>query len=413
MPLLTLLLLFIFAPSVHAQECACPVVQCDPCQRRLVIDSQKIQCTAERSVVCENVVCENVDNYFQCLAGAPSHHVPAEDAISRMSIPQFKEPAVPMSTPIELPQFKHFAPVETTISSDEKPVKARLREPASPTKNVDLAPQSIIHKGQTHSYSVSAVEKVLPLQLHGLLSAKIDGKKIRPVKTQSIAAREGVVSSIHKGAGTLTYGKLSARFEMAANSEVRFSKEDDHLVVYPTRGTVHFKKITAPQMLIIDAGDWRLGKATGDVSWSLKNNEAIIDNSKGTALLRRDQLIAPSETIPEGMELVVSEDYGIVHADRDGQSFKKTYQLDEKIKSTKARRVLASTAIANEGCAQPHGEVQQCAWKCFGAKGKSCINSDTTQCVRFTCSMGGEWKLPTRVSGRECKASGVEVHACN
>lgn len=412
MPFLLQLFLFISAPFSTAQECACPVVQCDPCQRRMVLDSQKLQCTPEKSVVCDNVVCENVDNYFQCLAGAPSLHLPAEDASSRMSTPQYPGSNV-VTTPVELPnlEFQHFNDVETTIMADEKPgTVLRLRGPASSKKREVIAPAE---GDESWNHLKESKEKIAPLHFAGLYGAKWNGKKMRASKTQSFLDEDGTLSTAQKQSATFSFGAIKGRLDLAAHSEVRVIKEDDHLVFHPLKGSVALKNISAPHMVIFDVGEWRVGKTAGDMRWSQKKNDALIENSKGEAFLRRDQLIAKSESLPEGMELVISDDYGIVHADRDESQWKKTYQLHEKSSSPKQRRVLASSSISSEGCAQPRGEAQQCAWKCFGAKGKSCVNSETTQCVRFTCSLGGEWKMPTRVSGKECKANSVEVHSCN
>lgn len=403
--------MLIFSPLGHAQECSCPIVQCDPCQRRMVIDSQKVQCTLEKNIVCENVVCENVDNYFQCLAGAQSLHIPAEDAISRMSTPQYKEA---VTAPIELPglEFQHFNTVEATISPDERPgTLPRFRGPANSRKDVE--PVNLEKEEPWDHLKEKPQGQSEPLVFKGLFSAMIDGKKIRMAKLHTLTKTESVISAKHKQSATFQYGKISGRMELAPHTELRIVKDEDHLVIHPISGRVTVKNIQAPQMLILDAGEWRIGKIDGEMRWSLNNKDAMVENIKGAAWLRRDQLIAKSEQIPEGMELVISEDYGIVHADKETLLRKPVYQLQEKVQLPKQRRVLASTAIASEGCAQPQAEVQQCAWKCFGAKGKSCVNSDTTQCVRFTCSMGGEWKLPTRVSGKECKANSIEVHHCN
>lgn len=415
MPLLLHFLLFFTSPFSHAQQCSCPVVQCDPCQRRMVIDSQKVQCTPDKNIVCENVVCENVDNYFQCLAGAQSMHLPIEDAFARMSTPQFKESA-PVAKPVELPglEFQHFSTVETKISPEEKPGPLpRLRGPASSRKTAVAVPA--LEKQQYIESAKQIQEKTMPLLIQGLTSATIDGKKMRVAKAHTLTGAESVLAAPHKQTVTFTYGKVSGHMVIAPGSEIRIVKEDEHLVFHPVKGRIVIKKITAPDMLIVDAGEWRVGKTDGEVRWSHKNKDTVVENAKGKALLRRDQLIAKSEAIPEGMELVISDDYGIVHADQESLSKSKApaYELNEKTSAPKQRRVLASQSIANEGCAQPQGEVQQCAWKCFGAKGKNCENSETTQCVRFTCSLGGEWKLPTRVPGKECSARTVEVHPCN
>lgn len=401
---------FVFTSISAAQECSCPVVQCDPCQRRIVIDTQKIMCTAEKSVVCENVVCENVDNYFQCLQGASAQFVPPENPQDRMTdprMPTLSTPEQPIAFPdLDLQDFKHFNHIESTISPEEKP--GVVRGLASQHKTSAVKPAKVQQEPE-YPWLKEKSEAKIPFVFHGLYNAAFDGQKIKPIKKHTLNRASTVLTAYQKQVFTFELGKTRAQMVLAKNSELRISQEDDHVIIHPIKGQMWVRQIAAENMMVFDVGEWRIGKMNGDMRWSFKNSDTVFYNAKGSALLRRDQLIAKSEPIEAGIELIVSAEYGIVHADHDVPPKDKEFKLREGVKST---RMLASSPMASEGCAQPKGEAQQCAWKCFGGKGKACENSQTTQCVRFTCSLGGEWKLPTRVPGKECRGQSVVVNSC-
>ncbi|MCC6137542.1 MAG: hypothetical protein IT287_02840 [Bdellovibrionaceae bacterium] len=435
MAFLISMFLLVISPFSTAQECSCPVVKCDPCQRRFVIDTQKVQCTPDKSVVCENVVCENVDNYFQCLAKAPAQYVPVENIEDRMTDPRMggvRMPAAAAQAPKATPEFapvpkeypeidfQHFNHVDSTISTDEKPgVGVVPRFAKLHADAVKAAPLAKEEKSQdSDSFVYFKEEKTEPILFRGLYNATVDGKKVKYGKTQSIVGLEGVVRAQQKQSVWVDYGATHSRWIMSSGAVVRFVKDDKHLIAYPEKGNFIVHDISAKDMLVFDAGDWRVGKAKGGLRWTQKGSDVVIKNEKEKALLRRDQLIAKSEWIDKGTELVISDDYGIVHADQEVPPRDKEFRLKDKSVSpvaTGKTRVLASSPISNDGCAQPTGQTQQCAWKCFGSnsKNKTCLNSENTQCVRFTCSLGGEWKLPTRVPGRECNTQSVVVDSCH
>jgi hypothetical protein len=400
----------VFTSVSTAQECSCPVVQCDPCQRRIVMDAQKIMCTADKSVVCENVVCENVDNYFQCVQGASAQYIPPENPQERMTdprIPEVSNPQQPIAFPdLDLQDFKHFNHIDSTISPEEKPVVHRGL--ASKNKKVTPsahAPEEI----EDYPWLKEKKEAKVPFVFQGLYNAAFDGKKIKPLKKHILNDTSTLLTAYQKQVFSFEFGKTHAQMVLAKDSQLKISQEDNHVIIHPIKGQMWVRKISAENMMVFDGGEWRIGKMDGDMRWSFKNADTVFYNAKGAALLRRDQLIAKSESIEAGVELIVSMEYGIVHADHDIAPKDKEFRLRDRATST---RVLASSPIANQGCEQPKGETQQCAWKCFGGKGKGCENSQTTQCVRFTCSMGGEWKLPTRVPGKECRGQSVVVNSC-
>lgn len=418
-------IVFLWSSISSAQECSCPVIKCEPCQRRLVIDSQKIQCTAEKSVLCENVVCENVDNYFQCIAGAPGRYLPTENLQERFTEPRLP----PMATPLaEAPQivkpvvpeldFQHFNQIETKVFLEEKPGVGIRRNIASQEviankKSKDLIKKDLLN-AEPSTVPSSLVVTEVPFVMSGLKSARINGKKITKTKKYIHKDTIAVVSTKQKEFFKIIFGETQAQLEMNSGSEIRFEKEGAHLVLYPQIGDFVIKEIFAKEMIVFDAGEWRVGKSTGQLRWTTKQTDVVIKNEKEHAFLRRDQLIAKSESIDPGMELVISSDFGIVYAEQDTPQTRQKWNLKTAFSGKKNQRLLASSALAMNGCTEPKGEVQQCAWKCFGAKNKSkqCTNSEVTQCVRFTCSIGGEWKLPTRVPSNECQAHSVVVDSC-
>lgn len=399
-----LLLSFSFFMSV-AQECSCPVIQCDPCQKPVVLGTQKVMCSPEKSIVCKNVVCENVDNYFQCVAGAYPQHVPVEDALKRITDPDLLDAPVVIPPETFKAEFKHYDHMIETQTID--------KEPSPQVRQRDLASL----KSEKRSVQIESQEILKPqwpqFILRGSLAISADGaavKKLKIFKTD----KDTVLLKFPKAQSFwMDYAGASAFWKVSAGTEIVFSKEDSHLAIHPKKGDVTVDSIDAKDMLVIDAGLWRLGKSTGSVKIAVTAEGLSLRNKKGQAFLRKDQLIAKSESVDEGMELVISQDFGIVHSDKTPEEPLRKLQLQDL--GASKRRVLASAAIDIDGCSNPRGDIQQCAWKCFGAKKKSkgCENTETTQCVRFMCSLGGEWKLPTRVSGKECKADAIVVDSCN
>jgi hypothetical protein len=369
-------------------------------------------CTAEKSVICENVVCENVDNYFKCQQGAAPQYVPVEKILDRVTDPRLSSepPLPPVVLPdLDLQDFQHFNHIETKISAEEKPMRTHLRAPTSDNSGKEKRSAST-QTQEEFPWLKEKKEVSVPLIFFGLYNASLDGVKLRSQKKHSVSRSEAVLSAQQKQVFKIEFGKTKASMVMAKNSQLRLAKEEGQLVLYPLKGQMWIKAITTKDMIVFDIGDWRIGKMSGDLRWGFKNTDVVVYNAKGEALLRRDQLIAKSESLHEGTELIISDDYGIVHADRDVLVKDKEFYLNQSSRST---RMLASSPIATSGCLQPKGQAQQCAWKCFGGQGKKCENSQNTQCVRFTCTMGGEWKLPTRVSGKECRGSAVVVNSCN
>lgn len=399
-----LLLSFSFFMSV-AQECSCPVIQCDPCQKPVVLGAQKVMCSPEKSIVCKNVVCENVDNYFQCVAGAYPQHVPVEDVLQRITAPDLLEAPVIIPPETFKAEFKHYDHMIETQTIDKEPSpQMRQRDLASLKKE----------KSAVVKEPLEILKPKLPqFILRGSLAISVDGgvsKKLKIFKTD----KDSVFLKFSKAQTFwMDYAGASAFWKVSAGTEIEFSKEESHMAVHPKKGDVLVESIDAKDMLVIDAGLWRLGKSMGSVKLAVTQEGISLKNKKGQALLRKDQLIAKSEPIDEGMELVISQDFGIVHSDKSHEEPLRKLHLKES--SASGRRVLASAAIDIDGCSNPKGDLQQCAWKCFGAKKKSkgCENTETTQCVRFMCSLGGEWKLPTRVSGKECKSEAIVVDSCN
>lgn len=388
------------------------------------MDSQKKQCTEDKSVMCQNVVCENVDNYFQCVAGAnPLYLPPEQDIEERLTVPNFPIIADPKNNGPEQ-EFKHFNhAIEEKVSPDEVPGKALRRGLATvngDTKNQTSTSVSSMMGAVKSNPVVPSGEQdqEMALMIKGIKSGlMLDNKKVSGRK-KTVKENEVILQSLANQTVDIEYGKTKARLYVPKQSSLKMKKEWGYLVLYPQTGSFSIVSISASEMLVIDVGDWRFGKISGGVQVSLKDEDVRVHNTSGAIYVRRDQLLAPSQTIKVPMEFIVSKQYGITYAAKDSPRQPEVEFLFEKPTSgplaKTGERTLASSGPSSplEGCVYPSGQANQCAWKCFGGKGRNCENSETTQCMRFTCSVGGQWKLPTRVSGKECNSQEVKVDSC-
>jgi hypothetical protein len=424
------MLSFFLTGISSAQDCSCAVIQCDPCQKKIVIDKQIKQCTEGKTVLCDNSVCENVNNYFQCIAGAPALYIPPQDLQDRETEPRLPLLATPKESSSEDLKFKHFNHIiEEKVSPEERPGTGLMRGLASDT---EVETDAVHTKSSSNSNSrikpfndpeaeylsrplvQNKVEDIVLKGLRGGLSInnKKNSRQSLRINSLNIALKSSQNQTLD-----VTYGKTNLRLYMAKSSEAHLSKEDEYLVLRPISGNVAVSSIRAHHMFVLDAGDWRFGKSSGSISATIKGEEVQVKSSKGEVLVRRDQLIAPSESISEPIEFIVSKHFGIVAATKEQPANIKNSTLYETQGNPRKKiRAPASSEFfpALEGCDYPKATANQCAWKCFGATGKTktCENSDITQCVRFTCTDGGLWKLPTRVSGKECAANSVKIDSC-
>lgn len=401
--LLVCIIIFLGTTIARAEDCACPVVQCEPCQRKLILGTQIKECSKPPAVVCQKIVCENVDNFFQCIAGAPPLYIPPVDPATRYTEPRFTPgpDAEPKVNFTKLAEVFEKAPDAESAGESVEVVKARgpASAQAKPIEGI-----------------VEAAEKPWMLMLSRKGGEVWHGKKQLRKNSSFRSAVELVAKK--KSQVSIRYSRDVMRMEMSKGAKLKFTVQDGVLLAQDISGDVQFTIENSQELFVVDIGDWRFGKKSGAFKVSHTGNVTTVDNNQGEGHLRRETLISQSDKIKEGETLKFqagSDLYSSVPS--QNESNKTNYVLqeaepgeDSALESTE--RVPAAEAF----CGAPVGQYEQCAWKCFGAgeNAKSCASpAAASKCVRFTCSADGQWKLPTIVSDGECSVSKIHVGICH
>jgi len=379
MPLRAFLFLFLTATLsltalAFADDCSCPVVQCEPCQHKIILGAQMKECKNTPAVVCQKVVCENVENYFHCLANAPDLYIPPQDPSRRYTEPRYsplvEKPAAPA-------RFEFKAPVA--------PVAPRL--PASVTAPVKPVSTDIIVsrlKGEVFE-GRKALHKTKSYKSKVLLSAK----KNAQVKVE--------------------YAGDEVWVDLQPGEPVDFSIEEGVLVLRQAAGELRGDVKKSSDLVVVDLGEWRFGKRSGEFDVLSSGAGVRIGNFSGEGMLRKKAVISASTKIPANttVQFTGTELYTLAPFQTETAM---TYVLNE------ASGDDSRAPAADSFCQAPAGQYEQCAWKCFGAAkdAKACAgDAAQTHCVRFTCAADGQWKLPTVVSGGECSVDKVQVSLCH
>ncbi len=384
---------FLFSASVFAESCQCPVVQCDPCQRPLRLGTEEISCGLLGKMECDKVVCENVDNFFQCLAGEPALFTPPQNPQTRITEP--KDPAENKAQPIDFQKLSSTVKVE--VVNDQvfmEPQEAPVVE-----KAVSRSLASVDKKPEPFRFEIEKVVGAVQV------NKKTFKKSMKVVSSFELVASQKSEVILR---GTLGQVKL----KLSPHSHLKIRGDDDVLWVDLVKGDVVYSIQEAKVLTAVDLGGWRFGKRLGSFGLSRTATLITLLNEEREGFLRRNELIASAQKIEPRKVMQFSLEEGVV-AVRDVEISGKSrpvYKMGSPLMPVADARSLASEKL----CAGPEASFESCAWKCFGAGGKDkkCGAHKNSQCVRFTCSADGQWKLPTMATSTECSVDVVRVGSC-
>ncbi|MBY0385053.1 hypothetical protein K2X05_07830 [bacterium] len=393
MSLALIINMLFFSSTIFADSCQCPVIQCDPCQRPLRLGTEMLACGYTGKMECDKVVCENVDNYFQCLAGEPAIYVPPQNLMTRITEPL--DPADKKPQPID---FNKLAE------------KVEIKEIA---QDVFLEPKPSVPKEKISVRKPASVEiKEKPIFFSVVNTAGKTLLNKKPLKKKITLAVPFELNAKEKNQVTIKNQSSHVVINMSAQTSLKIRAEEDVVWFEMQKGDAVFKIKDSQWVHAVDMGQWRFGKKSGSFGLSRTGELYTLLNEDEEGFLRRNELISNVQKIPPKKMIQMTVQDGIF-AFRDTQVAKikkPTYQMSPMMASADARSVASEKTL----CAAPEASFESCAWKCFGAraKDKKCGQSKNSQCVRFTCSADGLWKLPTMASGSECSADVVRVGSC-
>jgi hypothetical protein len=383
----------LFSTSSFAETCLCPEVQCEPCQQSIVLGTEELSCGVDAKISCKKVVCENVDNFFQCLSGAPPVHAMQNSQNLQSKITEPRDPAEYIPEPIDFRKFKK----ELLYVEDKIEITPEKTRPAE-KKEIVRQPASFFPK-QVTSFQISSV------------TGKVEVNKKRlqkPVTVQSAFS----IKAKEKSEILVKGPQSDFKVKMTAGAEWLVRMDLDVLWLEPLKGEVVVTLHKTELVHALDMGMWRLAKREGVYGISRQQNTYTLLNEKGPGYLRRNELISQAIPIEPQKLIQLSAEEGVI-AFRD---INYTPVAKPKYEMPMAVGFKGARGIASDGnlCSFPAGQFENCAWKCFGAstKDKKCGQSKNSQCIRFTCSADGLWKLPTGATPTECDRTEVRVGAC-
>lgn len=398
-----LFLLLLFSTAAFAESCLCPQVQCEPCQRLILLGVEDVKCGATGKGSCNKYICENVDNFFQCLAGENPVHATPKDFMSRLTEPQ--DPAEKKPQAIDFTKFSQNAEVNLQ------------KEDVTPEVKKSVVPKVKVEPVRTLA-SLMPKPEVTTFQVASTFGkVEINNKKLKkPAPVQSFFS----VKAKDKSEISVAGAKSHFTVKMTAGSEWSARTDDDVLWLSVKKGDIVVSLKKTELVHAVDAGLWRMAKREGVFGVSVQQNIYTILNDEGPGYLRRNELISTAQLIEPKKLIQLSADEGILavkdtqqppqaktrfEMPQNGQSSHRGVASAEKVSDDKASQEL---------CALPAGAFESCAWKCFGvgAKDKKCGQAKNSQCIRFTCSADGLWKLPTTATPTECAADTVRVGVC-
>lgn len=388
----------LFSSAAFAESCECPTVQCEPCQRPLRLGFEELSCGMVSKISCSKIVCENVDNFFQCLAGEAPVYIPASDPLTKITEP--RDPAEKIPQPINFDTLS--AKVKVDVIGNEVMMEPKDEPKVNPKdkKNFQRNLASVDSETITvHKFEVQTVSGTV-------LVNQTKFKKSMGIKTPF------ELSSQEKSDVVIQGAQNQLRLKMTGKTKLRIRSEEDVLWVDLEQGDAFFQIQKSQMVLAMDLGAWRFGKKVGSFGISRSKGVFTIMNDESSGFLRRNELIAKAQIIEPKKVVQVDLQEGIL-ALRDSQSENKSrpeYQLSSPLISRAEARTPASDTL----CAAPEAAFETCAWKCFGAgpKDTKCGLKKNSQCVRFTCSADGLWKLPTMATSTECSSSIIRVGTC-
>lgn len=385
--------LFLFSSSLFAESCQCPVVQCDPCQRPLRLGTEELSCGLMGKMECDKIVCENVDNFFQCLAGEPALYIPPQNPMTRITEPV--DPAEKRPQPIDFQKLSQSVQVE--VVNDQ--VLMEPVEKVKSEKQISRQLASVEKKPEPFRFEIE--KKSGSLQVN----QKSFKKSVQAVSSFELTSKDKSEVLIRG-----KWGRVSLK--LSPQSAVKIRGDEDVLWVDLHKGDMIFAIQEAKVLTAVDLGEWRFGKRTGSFGLSRSRDLVTLLNEEQDGFLRRNELIAIAQKIVPQKMLQFSVLDGVV-AVRDKVVVRpapRVYKMTSPLMSVAEARSPSSENL----CLGPEAHFESCAWKCFGAgvKDKKCGVQKNSQCVRFTCAADGQWKLPTMAVSSECSVDVVRVGDC-
>lgn len=401
----TVLSLLLLTVAQAQDSCSCPVIECDPCQTKLLLEEEEKACESGQNIVCPKMVCENVDNYFQCLNGEAASYVPPQDLENQLTTPR---------------DLKSVA--EERARQNEKQVKSIYGYTAEEAPDIEVRELTLSGEAEPQlksKRSIASVDLVAPqvdktFKVKNFVGNKrtASAKKIRYSKSLPLKQRLNFKA---KDRFEIQDGQARAFFEFTHSSNIQFRVQQETLVVFLESGGVDVR-LTGKwgHPLVFDLNQWRAGKGKGKISLFWHQGNLHVKNKVDILWLRKDELISKAQKLEEGLSFQVSNGQDLIAFSKQTktQSMKLPTTL---VEVSKQDNDVRQPANANSICSAPQGEYQQCAWKCFGNgnKDKKCrAEKESINCVRFTCTIDGFWKLPTLSPGSHCPAQGARVGRC-
>lgn len=242
--------------------CDCPPVDCNSCQIPLVVGKQQYVCEKTGAILCPNVVCENKDKYFECLAASQR--------------PSFNESEVEdmTSAPSSYVGPKYFGK-KLSLEKDEEedgahlPTAAVVSEEPKPSWSFKAPKNSRWYWSRKKKRDVASKKKY-----------RLNKKK------QHWTLSKGEWLQLYVGAGKVlgVKGLSSASFSIEWREGV--------YVLGPSRGRLEFHWGSSLQQrhpLYVQLGSWwvkgqngQLDVSLDKVGWSLNNRTGVLTVKKNT-----------------------------------------------------------------------------------------------------------------------------------
>lgn len=412
-----IVMLLSFSAVAAFNDCNCPQVTCEPCQIQIFLGKEAKSCGVGATIQCEKIVCENVDNYFQCVAGEKPMSYPPQNRTMPLTEPKLSNidrndlPSLPAINFDKIGASQDWEVEESAplMGQDPQmtPVFARKIIESSVEKSVN--PEDYLHLRRPAS--VGAPKNLLKVvKVSG--DVRVSGKE-RIKKNQSILLGHFIKA---KSASRLEllFGASSFEVQLKKDSELIFDQQDQYLVFNLMKGQLSFhgeESLDSP-MMVFDLGSWRMGKRSGRLQWSRDRQGQTLQNISQLSWIRRDDLMEKPIAVEAGRSFQIDAQ-NVVASFKEIQE-KAPVAEDYKLQVSPGKtqpRGLASESPSF--CQAPQAQYEQCAWKCFGNGKKACdTNKKNVRCVRFTCAAGGEWKLPTFYPGSACESQDVRIGLC-
>lgn len=441
-----LILFLIFVFLLNAEDCACPVIKCEPCYNNVTVAQETKLCVQNGILFCDKQVCEKVENYGACINQ------------KKTGLPQkFPEKKFAVDVPTILPQDKKvgsISSIKRTLSSVINKLQTVDSETNTDIVTVDSDNEELLfpENSQEVVAKVYAVEGNVKIFQNKKEEKLTKGAKIFAASQVTNAGEKEAIIDLH-------YRETQkARLKINPKSKVNFLNSPDWLlnhgipfeIVYGGVEVELESKLEKPisvkareLMAYAVNGKFKLVYETLSDQLSVKvtcsEGEVILENrlypanrktvltagtyshwyseSSASILSDQEQKVIELGYLTPVFKMSNEE---LLHSNMKSKNSPKNKKTDsEKAIDENLLRNLANVEnSSDEICASPAAKFQQCSWTCEGnAKGASNCQADLPQvsCVRRMCNASGEWGSSTIFSSNFkdlCPASGSRIGSC-